>query len=169
MVPKGTLNLDKARHPLYLSTVGKQKVSSTFNLAVLPPTSAALRQHSLRVYLQVEQWRFNGLLPTEWGWKLSDGIFFQIPTSRNVVPDGLLKLVMCNCKNSCERFCDCRRSGLECSYSICGQCAGSGCSDSSQIFDETECDADAADESEASSLNSTDLDEVNYSSPVQSK
>ena len=40
-------NLDVKRHQLYLRTIVKQKVCAKFDLATLPPTSAAARQHSL--------------------------------------------------------------------------------------------------------------------------
>ena len=38
-------NLDVKRHQLYLRTIAKQKVCAKFDLATLPPTSAAARQH----------------------------------------------------------------------------------------------------------------------------
>ena len=42
-------------------------------------------------------------------------------------PDTLLHLITCNCRSGCERNCECRRSGLPCT-SMCGFCAGHGCS-----------------------------------------
>lgn len=39
----------------------------------LPPTSAAAKYHSLRVYFQVNEWKGRGteLNPLDWGWKKS--------------------------------------------------------------------------------------------------
>ena len=66
-------NLDVKRHQLYLRTIAKQKVCAKFDWATLPPTSAAARQHSFRVYHQVQQWRGVALNRTDWGWRLKDG------------------------------------------------------------------------------------------------
>ena len=40
----------------------------------LPPSAAATKFHSLRVYFQVQMWRGNtSLNPCEWVWQLNDG------------------------------------------------------------------------------------------------
>ena len=98
-------HLNEARHRVYLKTVARQKVSSFFNMATLPPISEAGLQHSYRVYLlQVQQWMFVNLPPTEWGWKLEHDKLFHVPTTRDVVPENLLKLVMlCYCKTTCKK------------------------------------------------------------------
>ena len=73
-------------------------------MATLPPISEAGLQHPYRVYLlQVQQWMFVNLPPTEWGWKLEHDKLFPVPTTRDVVPESLLKLVMCNCKTTCKK------------------------------------------------------------------
>ena len=51
----------------------KRHERAKFDLATLPPTSAAARQNSFRVYHQVQQWRGVALDPIDWGWKLKDG------------------------------------------------------------------------------------------------
>ena len=43
-------------HRRYKQTVAKQPVTANFELACLPPTYAAAKQHSLRVFHQVQQW-----------------------------------------------------------------------------------------------------------------
>ena len=128
-------NLDVKRHQLYLRTIAKQKVCAKFDLATLPPTSAAARQHSFRVYHQVQQWRGVALNPTDWGWRLKDGRLTPLHTLREPAPESLLHLITCNCRSGCERNCrsgcerncECRRSGLPCT-SMCGFCAGHGSS-----------------------------------------
>ena len=45
-----THSLDVLRCQLYVRIVGNAKLTSTFQLKTLPPTSAAARQHSLRAY-----------------------------------------------------------------------------------------------------------------------
>ncbi|KAK4880788.1 hypothetical protein RN001_008934 [Aquatica leii] len=45
--------LNKVRYFRYNNITSKQQVNKLFDLASLPPTSAAAMQHSYRVYLQV--------------------------------------------------------------------------------------------------------------------
>ena len=61
-------NLDIKRHQRYLRTIAKQKVIVKSDMAPLPPTSAAARQHSFRVHHQAQQWRGVVLNPTDWRW-----------------------------------------------------------------------------------------------------
>ena len=142
-------NLDVKRHKLYLRTIAKQKVCAKFDLATLPPTSAAARQHSFRVYHQVQQWRGIALDPTDWGWMLKDGDLTPLPTLREPAPDTLLHLITCNGRSGCEGNCECRRSGLPCT-SMCRFCAGHGCSnhDTSDDTDDGEDDTNGSDEDE---------------------
>ena len=63
--------------------------------------------------------------PTDWGWRLKDGRLTPLPTLREPAPERLIHLITCNCRSGCER--NCRRSGLPCT-SMCGLCAGHGCS-----------------------------------------
>ena len=102
-------NLDVKWHQLYLRTIAKRKVCAKFDLATLPPTSAAARQHSFRVYHQVQQWRGVALNRTDWGWRLKDGRLTPLPTLRVPAPESLLHLITCK-------------------TSMCGFCAGHGSS-----------------------------------------
>ncbi|KAJ8869650.1 hypothetical protein PR048_028643 [Dryococelus australis] len=107
-VAKSQSNHDRARHHLYIKTVAKQQVSGRFNLATLPPTYSAVRQHSLRVYLQIQQWRHVDLPSTKLGWMLHNDMLLLVPMLQKVSPDNLMKLVMCNCKISCDKNCECK-------------------------------------------------------------
>jgi len=98
-------------------------------LAALPPTSAAAREHSFRVYHQVQQRSGVELPPTEWGWELINGQLQPVLTRQLPAPEKLLTLISCNCKSGCERFCDCKMSGLFYT-TLCGDFYGNGCSNS---------------------------------------
>ena len=53
----------------------------------LPPTSAAARYHSLRVFLQINVWKGNASIePEEWGWKESDGQLLPVTTDLPPAP-----------------------------------------------------------------------------------
>ncbi|GBP42650.1 hypothetical protein EVAR_87201_1 [Eumeta japonica] len=54
--------------------------SSAFNLALLPPTSGATYQHSLRTFLQVQLWLGNNLNPETYGWKKTETMFLPVRT-----------------------------------------------------------------------------------------
>jgi hypothetical protein len=107
----------------------------------LPPTSAAAKYHSLRVYYQVQQWKgtVDELLPQDWGWKESDGRLFPVQTDLPPAPQELLQVIRCSCKTDCSSLrCTCKKHNIECSVA-CSNCKGSGCANS---FLESECDDD---------------------------
>ena len=120
-------SLDLQRYLMYLRAIAKQPVHARFDLTTLPPTSAAARQHSFRSFHQVQQWRGINLDPINWGWKLENDRLRPITSLQEPVPPSLLHVITCNCKAGCERNCECRRSGLNCTH-MCGYCAGHGCS-----------------------------------------
>lgn len=106
-----------------------QKVNSSTVFVqpqVLPPTSAAAKFHSMRVYLQVQQWMGQGdqLKPEDCGWYEKDAKYLPVTTYIDAAPSDLLEVVRCNCKMGCStKQCSCRKHGLECSTG-CGQCRG---------------------------------------------
>ena len=53
--------------------------------------------------------------PLKWGWKLQNGQLVAITTDMPAAPDGLLRVVRCNCKTDCSTArCSCRKHGLQC-------------------------------------------------------
>ena len=103
----------------------------------LPPTAAAARFHSLRVYLQVKQWQGEGagMSMEDWGWKVSNYQVFPVATDLPPAPESLLQLIRCNCSSDCSSMrCICRKNGMQCSPA-CGQCKGSSCTNSLNTVD----------------------------------
>ena len=109
----------------------KKPTNRVFQMASLPPTSAAARQHSLRTYCQVQQWLENDIDPTKWRWILSNGSFLPFPTDLPSAPDKVLRIVSCNCKAGCNRGCSCRRAEMPCSP-ICN-CMGLACNNALEL------------------------------------
>lgn len=152
---KESLNsLDQFRYLEYMRLTPRMRIDKPFNLAVLPPTSSAARQHSYRVYHQVQLWRNCQLPPTEWGWKMRGGVLIPVPTLEKPASDELLNVLYCNCKSDCIRNCACRKSGLDCTP-MCGQCKGIACSnaphpedDAYETNEETPSDTDSESEEE---------------------
>ena len=73
--------LDTLRYHRFCEKVAS---SSTYiQSQVLPPTSVAAKYHSLRVYLQVQEWKgsSDGPNPTEWGRQKCDEGFVLIQTT----------------------------------------------------------------------------------------
>lgn len=127
--PGTTKSLNMHRYHCFMKAVAKGPVHTQLQLASLPPTSATAKEHSLRVYHQVQHWLGNDLVPTKWGWKMMNGQLHPILTQKPPAPDNLLNLISCNCKTGCERGCGCKKAGIQCSL-LCGYCRGGGCSNS---------------------------------------
>ena len=120
--------LDQKRYIMYKRSISKSSLSSVFKLETLPPTSAAAKYHSYRVYHTVQQWIGNELSPLDWGWRVSaSGLLVPIETDKPVAPDKILRMISCGCKTGCGQSCGCRKKGLHCSV-MCSQCYGLTCS-----------------------------------------
>ena len=139
--PKTTLSLNQHRHHCFMKAVAKCPSHSKIQLAALPPTSAAAKEHSLRVYHQVQHWLGCDLPQTDWGWDLVNGNLHPVLTRQPPAPDSLLNLITCNCKCGYERGCGCKKAGLKCSL-LCGNCRGSGCSNSETPEEVSDDDSD---------------------------
>jgi hypothetical protein len=151
--------LDEMRYNNYKRNVAKQPVYVMFDLAILPPTSCAARQHSHRVFHQVQAWRGIQLPPTDWGWKVVENNVIPVTSMKAAAPERLLRLIACNCKSGCERSCECKRAGLQCN-AMCGYCTGHGCSNRVVVEDDTE-DDDVVEETRAEARDMTyDVEKV---------
>lgn len=118
-------SLNETRLELFHKALSK----SYFNLACLPPTEAAARQHSLRVYFQIQVWKNNFLNPEQWGWKTTKHGLLPITTDQPAAPQELLNKISCTCTKGCHKNCCCRKAGMKCSV-ICTQCKGHTCTNS---------------------------------------
>lgn len=73
----GSAKVNKTVANTRLQKLYEFKVSHIFNI-IIPPTSAAAREHTLCVYLQIETWMSRQLCPTDWG----DGTTMLMPCCR---------------------------------------------------------------------------------------
>lgn len=123
-------NLDTARKLIFHRKVS---TATTFvHPQELPPTQAAAKYHSLRVYCQVQIWLGNPVDPLRLGWKLQDNeVFAPIKTDLPAAPSQLLKIIKCSCRiDGCDsEKCTCKKNGLECTIA-CRTCKGSSCNNS---------------------------------------
>ena len=126
-------SLNKYRGVAYRKNVAKVKLNSQFKLESLPPTSEAAKQHSFRVYFQVQAWLGNNTLSLfDWGWNLRHNVIVPHRTDKPLAHEKLLNLVSCNCKKGCKAACTCRKMGLSCS-DLCGKCSEDGCSNTVSV------------------------------------
>lgn len=97
--------------------------------------SAVIRRHVSSALERGQRSRSSSAVRT------SEGRLKSVMTSKPPAPAALLQIVRCNCQTDCSsrRF-KCRSNGLECSPS-CGQCKGTGCTNSGTLSEE---DADDA-------------------------
>ena len=99
----------------------------------LPPTRAALYQHSLRSIYQASIWTTSELSqqnrpsPTSWGWSWDDSTKAWTPvwTTLQVANQACLELVKCNCRSSkgCGGRCGCRKANFNCTELCKCHCA----------------------------------------------
>ena len=135
-------SIDLLRYKRYCDKVASS--TSHVQPQTLPPTSAAAKYHSFRVYYQIQEWKGTEarLLPQDWGWKESDGRLIPVTTDLDPAPIEILRVIRCNCQTDCSTMrCSCKKHGLSCS-AACGNCRGSGCVNSNwlemEIDDEAE-------------------------------
>ncbi|XP_026804078.1 uncharacterized protein LOC113560765 [Rhopalosiphum maidis] len=133
--PAHITSLNNLRHHIFHKTAASNK--KQVQLARLPPTIDAAREHLHRVYLQIQLWRGNRLNPQNWGWKEDNGKLNPVFTKKPPAPDTLLKVISCACAKTCEQNCSCRKAGLLCSV-ICKHCHGGSCLNQQPIIDDVE-------------------------------
>ncbi|KAL2082773.1 hypothetical protein ACEWY4_022591 [Coilia grayii] len=139
---KHTDSLATLRHKTFSKKVAS--ASSFVASERLPPTESATKLHCRRVYYQIMIWmgKAEGMNAKNWGWNLVDNQFIPIMSGMNAAPDGLLKVIHCNCSNPCQTLrCSCRRYGLPCT-TACGSCQNQKCDNPHNIFVPDESDDD---------------------------
>ena len=108
------------------------KGSSVLKAEVLPPTSGATMQHSLRAYHQIMTWLGISLPPDEYGYTIQNNKYRARVTMDKAAPDQLFKSFFCNCKTLCNtKRCTCKQFNLSCT-DYGGTYKGISCSNSLQ-------------------------------------
>lgn len=113
-------------------------------LASIPPTKAAMEQHTKRVYLELQNNSTpeTRLSPTDFGWRSTSNGLLPIPTALPTAPPEVLRTIFCSCTKGCGGACGCRKSGLLCN-TACKNCEGTGCSN--KKLDDSEDDGNGDD------------------------
>lgn len=81
----GSAKVNKTVANTRLQKLYEFKVSHIFNI-IIPPTSAAAREHTLCVYLQIQTWMSRQLCPTDWGWHNHANALLPIKTTLSPAP-----------------------------------------------------------------------------------
>ena len=111
----------------------------------LPPTPTAMKYHSLRVYLQIMQWRglFLQMRPEDWAWRISKGMYVPVITDIKAASDNVLKVISCNCNGICAHLrCPCKKYRLFCT-SVCGKYREVDCDNNEKTSDIDQYDDDS--------------------------
>ena len=89
-------------------------------LETIPPTQAALLEHTKRAILQALIWK-EALIPQPeipdpamWGWEQVDGTYSPVWTSLPDASKICSELVKCSCKKGCRGRCSCTTAGVSC-------------------------------------------------------
>jgi cytochrome c553 len=119
-------SLSDLRYSAFCNT----SLSRKFMPERLPPSEDATKLHAKRAHLQAVIWVTLGnsnLVPTDWGWSLSQGRLKPTALDGPVAPDNVLNVVRCKCKDNCSSaLCSCRKHGLTC-VTACSNCHGAQC------------------------------------------
>ena len=118
--------LSRTRHQRY----NKQAKAGVIRPESLPPTDSSAEQHSLRAYLQLQDWCILQSMsrdPLNYGWLLSPCGYEPVLMTQPVAPENLLKFVTCGCKGDCStQRCSCTKNKVKC-IAACGNCHGINC------------------------------------------
>ena len=88
----------------------------------LPPLSASVKYHSLRVYPQIQEWLGVEMSSVDSGWQVSVGNLLLIMTDLQPAPQNPES--RCGCKSGCDTMsCSCRKHGMTC-FTACSECRG---------------------------------------------
>ena len=131
-------SLDALRHKKYCEKVATS--STHVEPKSLPPTSAAAKYHSYRVFYQICQWKKSDsdLLPELWGWTETETGLYPTLTDLPPAPEDMLKIIKCTCTGDCTSArCSCKKNGMKCSPA-CNHCRGSACLNASIILEDEE-------------------------------
>jgi len=113
-------SVDEARQQLFCKR--------SRSLDRIPPTSAALKQHTLRasyqgghVWSQVHLALPELSSPAEWGWE-RNGQWKPVWTTLPQAQQSCYKLIHCSCRKACRGLCKCSKANLQCT-ALCA-CGG---------------------------------------------
>ena len=108
----------------------KQSKAGVIRPESLPPTDSAAIQHSLRAFLQLQDWMVLQSMsrdPLEYGWIHGSFGYEPVFMTEPAAPDSLLKFISCNCKTGCSnQRCSCKKNNVRC-VTACGHCHGKEC------------------------------------------
>ena len=91
---------------------------------ILPPTSIACQQHSLKFYSNILKWKgpIEVINVHDYGWQVRNSILKPVYTDKGAAPQSILEMVRYECKSGCEiTVCSCRKLGIECNQ-MCKNC-----------------------------------------------
>ena len=115
---------------LRLHQYNKQAKVGVIRPESLAPTDGAAAQHSLRAFLQLQDWLLLKSMsrdPENYGWYQTANGYEPVLTTAAMAPANLLKFVSCNCKGDCtSQRCSCKKTNVKC-ISACGNCYGTQC------------------------------------------
>ena len=126
---KSTDSLASLRYNLFSKKIVTAK--SFFTQKRLPPTESSTKYHCQRVYFQIMVCigKEGDTNTVYWGWKQVEKQFQPVMTNKTAAPEGLLKMIHCNCTTACRTqrcSCSCRAHGLPC-MPACGPCQVGNC------------------------------------------
>lgn len=94
-------SVEKNRALTRSGTTAMLLLRDNYNLAALPSTKPAAKQHFLRVFLQIQQWAGSSLDSPKWGWVTNKNGLVSITTDQEPASQSLLSTLSSNCTKGC--------------------------------------------------------------------
>ena len=138
-------SLDELRGTMFKRKLHSKSTKRKVDPRTLPPSSDALKYHSLRAYHAIQEWLGHSPDPLKFGFHDVDGSFEPITFTSPIAPEILMKTIVCNCqKSKCSSGrCSCKSYGLFCNE-LCG-CVIENCENIVPITAEHDDDDDDGD------------------------
>ena len=130
-------DLNQERVRLFRDRCSDKNKKRMITLERLPPTVDAVKLHSERAYLQIQEWQDNSLDPESYGSKMVERILEPIPMRQDPAPPFLMDVKKCGYSTGCVGGrCSCLADGLPCT----NKCTCKDCKNPSSIFNTSEDD-----------------------------
>lgn len=112
-------SLDELRGAVFKRKLHSKSTKKKVDPRTLPPSSDAVKYHSLRAYHAIQEWLGHSPNPGKFGFYEVDASFEPITFTRAIAPERLMKTIVCNCQKFSSGKFSCKNYGLFCNE-LCG-------------------------------------------------
>lgn len=109
----GALAKERSLNDYLYNSFMKSVSNAKPDLASLPPSKGATKQHSFRTFHQVQLWLGNQLPPKMWGWERKKSNLVPVLTNEPPAPQKIVDLTFCKRTKDCSSArCTCKKMSI---------------------------------------------------------